>query len=291
MAVLAPTLARLRNETNTAWPSRDHSSDGWIGDPNHQASGRPENGGSDHNPNRRNIVDATDTDVDGIDPALFVARAIKHPATNYVIYNRRIWSRSRGFAAHKYTGSNPHDKHIHVSIIQDPRAENSTTGWGLTTAGDAPAPVWPAALISALPRLDRSDDVRGSVHKLQTLLVAEGIQVETDGVFGPSTAAAVKTFQNTKGLTVDGVVGPKTWTALLGPLPTLRAGATSATSAAGRLATRKAQLLLNLGGATLVTDGVFGRNTTAAVRAFQEHHGLTVDGVLGPKTWTALIAR
>ncbi len=34
-----------------------------------------------------------------------------------------------------------------------------------------------------------------------------------DGVFGPQTARATRLFQEEKGLDVDGVVGPNTWTA------------------------------------------------------------------------------
>lgn len=40
-----------------------------------------------------------------------------------------------------------------------------------------------------------------------------------DGVFGKETEATVKTFQKYSGLTVDGVVGPKTWEALSGHIP------------------------------------------------------------------------
>ena len=35
-------------------------------------------------------------------------------------------------------------------------------------------------------------------------------------------------------------------------------------------------------------DGVIGKKTRAAVRAFQTKNGLTVDGVCGPKTWEKL---
>lgn len=35
-------------------------------------------------------------------------------------------------------------------------------------------------------------------------------------------------------------------------------------------------------------DGVFGKNTEAAVKRFQLDHGLTADGIIGPMTWNAL---
>jgi hypothetical protein len=38
----------------------------------------------------------------------------------------------------------------------------------------------------------------------------------------------------------------------------------------------------------LKVDGVFGAETEKAVRQFQADHGLTVDGVVGKKTWKAL---
>ena len=39
---------------------------------------------------------------------------------------------------------------------------------------------------------------------------------------------------------------------------------------------------------TTYSDGIYGKGTEAAVKAFQKAHGLIVDGVVGPMTWDAL---
>ncbi len=63
------------------------------------------------------------------------------------------------------------------------------------------------------------------VEDLQRLLVAAGITVATDGIFGPLTERAVERFQMCRGLYADGIVGDLTWAALAGdepPLPVVR---------------------------------------------------------------------
>jgi hypothetical protein len=58
---------------------------------------------------------------------------------------------------------------------------------------------------------------KGSTVKLiQGRLNDKGAKIAADGRFGPGTEAAVKKFQQSRGLTVDGRVGPKTWAALFG---------------------------------------------------------------------------
>ena len=58
---------------------------------------------------------------------------------------------------------------------------------------------------------------KGSVvTELQRMLNAKGYDVGAiDGIFGSKTLTAVKTFQKANSLTVDGIVGAKTWAALL----------------------------------------------------------------------------
>lgn len=57
------------------------------------------------------------------------------------------------------------------------------------------------------------------VEALQALLIAKGFKcgaTGVDGEFGKNTEAAVKKYQDSNGLAVDGVVGVNTWSALLG---------------------------------------------------------------------------
>ena len=57
------------------------------------------------------------------------------------------------------------------------------------------------------------------VKALQTLLIGYGYSCGSSGAdssFGPATEKAVKAYQKAKGLSVDGVCGPATWSKLLG---------------------------------------------------------------------------
>jgi peptidoglycan hydrolase-like protein with peptidoglycan-binding domain len=56
----------------------------------------------------------------------------------------------------------------------------------------------------------RGDDVRA----VQQAIARAGFPLTADGVFGPATDRAVRQFQASRGLTVDGIVGSQTRRAL-----------------------------------------------------------------------------
>ena len=65
------------------------------------------------------------------------------------------------------------------------------------------------------------------------------------------------------------------------------ANATEVLLANGSTGVRVRLLQTWLGG--LATDGIFGDKTESAVKAYQRKHGLDADGLVGKKTWAALL--
>jgi peptidoglycan hydrolase-like protein with peptidoglycan-binding domain len=101
-----------------------------------------------------------------------------------------------------------------------------------------------------------------------------------DGKFGAKTEKAVKQYQGDRLLSNDGIIGPKTW-ARLDP-PTIKK---NSSGDAVRLAQ---QILTDYGYDPGPVDGAFGTKTEQAVKQFQTDFLLTVDGIVGPKTWAML---
>ena len=122
-----------------------------------------------------------------------------------------------------------------------------------------------------------------AVKDLQEALAALGFSVgEIDGVFGDATERAVRDFQASVGIDVDGVAGPVTWLNIDEAdqsEPVLRKGSKG-------LPVRRLQKRISLAGFdTGGVDGRFGANTERAVRDLQQQFGLEVDGIVGPDTW------
>ena len=126
-----------------------------------------------------------------------------------------------------------------------------------------------------------------AVRQLQAALKEAGHDPgPIDGHFGAATEAAVRAFQQDKGLAVDGVVGPITWLNIDEDAafshPVLRRGSNGN-------AVRRVQKRMTLAGYDAGdVDGIFGAATEAGVKALQRASGLDDDGVVGAQTWNAI---
>ncbi|TKV56986.1 N-acetylmuramoyl-L-alanine amidase [Nakamurella flava] len=133
-------------------------------------------------------------------------------------------------------------------------------------------------------------DIRDALASLN-LLAAPPEEDRRYAEFDAATDRAVRSFQQLRGLIVDGVVGPVTVRSLtdarwkLGDRSlayTLSAVMTGDDVMA--LQTRLAELGYNTGR----PDGIFGPLTDGCVREFQRHRGLDEDGVFGAATYREL---
>ena len=128
-------------------------------------------------------------------------------------------------------------------------------------------------------RTTRQSDT-GPIVQVAKYLTGYAARQEATDNFDAYFVAAVCAWQRNHGLVPDGIIGPKTWAKLADTAPTCST-AKNRTSAA----TCALQILLE----GLTIDGIYGNKTKTAVAAYQAAKGLTADGVCGPKTWAALI--
>lgn len=145
----------------------------------------------------------------------------------------------------------------------------------------------PERLLTELPDLYPWDQ-GNKVMELQELLRALGFEVRMNGDFDSATEAAVRTYQYQQGLRIDGIVGAKTWSALIANIQPgtrrLRAGCIG--SDVGEL-----QGLLLVHGFNVSRNQIYDATTETAVRQFQQQSKLRETGIVDDITWTFLRGR
>ncbi len=165
----AQSLDVLLDEINRRHPGRSKASDGSIGDAAHATRA------SDHNPwvkdGSTGVVTARDFTNDNdpgvrFDSSEFAewlrkrCKAGTETRVKYVISDRRICSPMNDWAWRRYDGSNPHDKHVHVSVESSKSSYDSPRPWGWEAAGKPAAPAKPAPPIGATMTVFDLDDAK-----------------------------------------------------------------------------------------------------------------------------------
>jgi peptidoglycan hydrolase-like protein with peptidoglycan-binding domain len=221
---IARAILALRAEIDALAPNRNKVSDGTIGDAAHATRV------SDHNPYVKDarglgVVRALDVTHDpsgGLDAGR-LAEHVRILGANgdrrvrYVIWNRRIVSATSGWRWRAYLGSNPHTRHVHISVPESAGAYDFDAPWGWSKA--SAVTTWVRR--DELPiRKGHKDGRKRLISKIQRPL-----GVTADGYFGRETEKRAKQWQSVhdekgqrvptgRGLVVDGIVGLKTWGAL-----------------------------------------------------------------------------
>ena len=137
-----------------------------------------------------------------------------------------------------------------------------------------------------------------AVKNLQKFLTWYGVKLTADGEFGGNTESALKVFQKTEGIEVDGVYGNQSYTKAKAyvyvaptpptttlkkptgkysgtiPNPTLKKGSKGTS-------VKNLQLFLTWYGIKVTADADFGVKTETALKTFQKTEGLKVDGIYG----------
>lgn len=217
---LAEALKKLREQVNAEFPKRSKQSDGTIGDEAHRSRTSDHNAWIEDGENRPRVVSALDLTHDpanGFDSYRFAESLVtnRDPRVKYIISNHKIVSGSEGPAPWKwraYSGKNPHDHHVHISVKSEKAFYDNTAEWKFEVNPKGTRPTQDFKF----PRKTLVVGDEGMEVKFlqETLTKRKGFTLVVDGVFGPVTESTVKQIQARAGLVVDGIVGPQTWKVL-----------------------------------------------------------------------------
>jgi hypothetical protein len=116
-------LAVLRQATALK-PKRKKASDGLLPSAAHVT----QSPNSDHNTGL--AADLTHDPDNGIDCAEIFEKLKEDKRVSYLIFKGKIWSKEKSkLGNRRYTGSNPHNKHLHISINASSAADTSPWFW------------------------------------------------------------------------------------------------------------------------------------------------------------------
>ena len=118
----SPAAIAVLRQATALKPTRKKLSDGLLPSAAHVKASP----NSDHNTGL--AVDLTHDPKNGIDCEVIFEKLKEDERVKYLIFNKKIWSRDKAKSGNRiYTGSNPHNKHLHISI--NASKSNDTSPW------------------------------------------------------------------------------------------------------------------------------------------------------------------
>ena len=165
---------------------------------------------------------------------------------------------------------------------------SSTTSTSTTISSTTPTTTLISSTTTSVPIIVKN------ISDAQNQLIILGLYSgEINNELNNETKAALKEFQRLAGLTVDGILGPKTIAALeKGEDSYIGIGGADVNNVEVIIYSKEIETAqktlkeLNLYNGEI--DGINGKGTKSAIKEFQKLAGLTIDGVLGPNTKAAL---
>ena len=119
-----PAAIAVLRQATALFPKRKKLSDGLLPSAAHLKLSP----NSDHNTGL--AVDLTHDPKNGVDCAVIFEKLKEDERVSYLIFNKKIWSRQYAKRGNRpYTGSNPHTKHLHISINPDKSDDTSPWFW------------------------------------------------------------------------------------------------------------------------------------------------------------------
>ena len=117
-----PAAIAVLRQATALFPKRNKASDGLLPSAAHVKASP----NSDHNTGL--AVDLTHDPKNGVDCEFIFEKLKEDDRVDYLIHKGKIWSRARRAEGNRvYTGSNPHNKHLHISIRSS--HSNDTSTW------------------------------------------------------------------------------------------------------------------------------------------------------------------
>ena len=123
-----PAAVAVLRQATALKPLRKKISDGLLP----SAAHRKASPDSDHNTGL--AVDLTDDPKNGIDCADIFEKLKEDKRVKYLIFKGKIWSKDRAKQGNRiYTGSNKHNKHLHISINDGTGDDTSPWFWWMNS--------------------------------------------------------------------------------------------------------------------------------------------------------------